>query len=468
MLDETLPLLAAQQKPKSRWSSVYWLCTVVFFLAASGSILNVPLTQLVENNICSRYYHESDLAERNCKAIEGSLSHWEPLSLVEAVVGLFVAFPFGALADRIGRKPILVLAVIGSSLAVVWELAIVAFPRLINVQTILAGPMLTVLGGGSTVMLANLYTIASDLVDQPDRASAFFLMALSRLVAASLGPAISSKLMQSYTPWIAALTSLFINLLSLVPLLFVPETLSTAKNTEPIDHDVMDSEQSEPGSFGYYISRSFKSLLASFSSLKSYSLVIVLSTFLPVAAEIMETSQFMAQYISKRFGWSLAKAGYLLTLRGVINLFVLLLLLPLLSKILLRYYNATTKDLILARGSFAFAGIGVFLMAAPQIGVLIGGLAVHSLGSGLAPLCRSLATSYVAQEDTSKLNTVIGIVEMAGSLFAGPVLAWSFDLGMRMGGLGLGLPYFGLAGSFALCLVGLCFVRTSPSDDFIE
>ncbi|KAJ6022229.1 Major facilitator superfamily domain general substrate transporter [Penicillium herquei] len=292
-------------------------------------------------------------------------------------------------------------------------------------------------------------------------------MALSSLAGASLGPAISSKLMEYYAPWIAALTSLFINLLSLVPLLFVPETLSTAKDTESIDHDAIDSEQSEPNSFGYYISRSFKSLLASFSLLKSYSLIIVLSTFLTIAPEIMGTSQFMAQYISKRFGWSLAEAGYLLTLRGAIHLCVLLLILPLLSKILLRYCNATTKDLILARGSIAFAGVGIFLMAAPQIGVLIGGLAVHSLGSGLAPLCRSLATSYVAQEDTSKLNTIIGIVEMVGSLFAGPVLAWSFDLGMRMGGIGLGLPYFGLAGSFALCLIGLCFVQSPRSEDFI-
>ncbi|KAJ5279204.1 hypothetical protein N7478_004576 [Penicillium angulare] len=103
MLDEASPLLAVQQKPKSRWPSVYWLCTVVFCLSASGSILNVPLTQLVENNICSRYYHQRDLAERNCKAseIQSKLAYLiGNLSLVEAVVGLFVAFPFGTLADR--------------------------------------------------------------------------------------------------------------------------------------------------------------------------------------------------------------------------------------------------------------------------------------------------------------------------------------------------------------------------------
>lgn len=93
------------------------------------------------------------------------------------------------------------------------------------------------------------------------------------------------------------------------------------------------------------------------------------------------------------------------------------------------------------------------------------GLAVHSLGSGLAPLCRSLATSYVAPQDTTKLNTVIGIVETAGSLFAGPAFAWLFETGMRLGGMALGLPYFGLAGSFGLCLICLLFVRTPTPEE---
>lgn len=140
---------------------------------------------------------------------------------------------------------------------------------------------------------------------------------------------------------------------------------------------------------------------------------------------------------------------------------VLLFALPSLSKLLLRYQRPAVKDLTLARASIAFAAVGALCMAASQIGLVVVGLAVHSLGSGLAPLCRSLATSYVAPQDTSKLNTVIGIVETAGSLFAGPTLAWLFETGLKLRGMSLGLPYLGLAGSFVLCLVGLFSVHPS-------
>jgi hypothetical protein len=58
---------------------------------------------------------------------------------------------------------------IGTSLSLAWELAVIALPRIIPVQFILAGPLFTVVGGGNTVLLANLYSIASDLVVQSDR-----------------------------------------------------------------------------------------------------------------------------------------------------------------------------------------------------------------------------------------------------------------------------------------------------------
>lgn len=292
-------------------------------------------------------------------------------------------------------------------------------------------------------------------------------MAFSSLFGASVGPAISSIFMERFSSWVPALISFFTNLGALIPLIFVPETLSLPKWDSNPEQDHEESEE-EPNNFRSHLSRSFHLLVSSIASFKSPSVILVLATFLTAAPEALGTSQVLAQYISKRFEWPLAKTGYLLTLRGVIHMGVLLFTLPLLSKILLRYQSPPAKDLMLARGSVAFAAVGAICMAASQIELVVAGLAVHSLGSGLAPLCRSLATSYVASQDTSKLNTVIGIVETAGSLFAGPALAWLFETGMRQGGTLLGLPYFGLAGSFVFCLVGLMFVHIPTQEEEID
>lgn len=294
------------------------------------------------------------------------------------------------------------------------------------------------------------------------RASTFFLMAFASLVGASVGPAISSIFMETFSPWISTLIAFFTNLAALIPLFFVPETLSPSKLDSNSEQDA--ESEGGPYTFRSRLSQSLQ-LGSSIAPLKSPSLILVLATFLTAAPEVLGTSQFLAQYISKRFGWPLSKTGYLLTLRGVIHMGILLFTLPLLSKMLLQYYRAPVKDLILARTSVAIAAVGALFMAGSQIGLVITGLAVHSLGSGLAPLCRSLATSYVTPQDTSKLNTAIGIVMTTGSLFAGPALAWLFETGMELGGTALGLPYYGLAGSFVLCLVGLIFVYPPAEEE---
>lgn len=287
-------------------------------------------------------------------------------------------------------------------------------------------------------------------------------MAFASLVGASVGPAVSSIFMEIFSPWISTLIAFFTNLAALIPLLFVPETLSPPKQDSNSEQDAESEEGRQ--SFRSCLSQSLH-LGSSIASLKSTSLILVLATFLTAAPEVLGTSQFLAQYISKRFGWPLSKTGYLLTLRGIIHMGILLFTLPLLSKILLRYDRAPVKDLVLARASVAIAAVGALFMAGSRIGLVVTGLAVHSLGSGLAPLCRSLATSYVAPQDTSKLNTAIGIVTTTGSLFAGPALAWLFETGMKLGGTALGLPYYGLAGSFVLCLVGLIFVHPPAQEE---
>lgn len=176
--------------------------------------------------------------------------------------------------------------------------------------------------------------------------------------------------------------------------------------------------------------------------------------------EILTTSQFLGQYVSKCFYQALTKTGYLITIRGIIHIVVLLVVLPLLSNMLLRWQLPAVKDLTLAQISAALITIGAMAIASSKIELVILGLIVESLRPGLSLLCCLLATSFIASQNTLKLNTIIRIIETIGFLFMGPMLAWLFKLGMKRKGLLLGLPYFSLAASFLLCLVGLFFIQS--------
>ncbi|KAB8223906.1 major facilitator superfamily domain-containing protein [Aspergillus novoparasiticus] len=468
MYEETSPLLGSPQLRASGWtpSVLTYLVICNFLLAGSGAFIGLPLIRLIEDNLCRRYIQQgSSLDERLCKTdqIQSELAYLNgSLLLVEALVGLVVAFPFGVLADRIGHKPIILLSTVGSQLALAWELAVIALQGTISVKLILTGPLFNVVGGGSTVQVASLYSIASDL------SVGVFLMVLASLAGASVGPAISSKLMEIFSPWIPAILGFFTLPIGLSALIFIPESFPPLKRDGFSEHDDQHDSEEQPqcsNTFKSHLDQSLHLLKSSFATLKSISIIVVLATFLTRMPEHLATSQFFAQYISKRFDWPLAKTGYLLTVRGIIHLVVLSVALPWLSKLLLRKQRPESKDLALARFSAALAAVGALGMAASQIRLVLSGLVLQSLGAGLAPLCRSLAISYVAPQDTSKLNTLIGIVETISLLFAGPALAWLFEMGMNLGGLSLGLPYLSLAGPFLLCLVGLLYIHVPSGED---
>ncbi|RAQ69191.1 hypothetical protein COH21_012931, partial [Aspergillus flavus] len=150
MHEETSPLLGSPQLRASGWPSSVLTCLVIcnFLLAGSGAFIGLPLTRLIEDNLCRRYVQQgSSIDERLCKTdkIQSELAYLNgSLLLVEALVGLVVAFPFGVLADRIGRKPIILLSTVGSQLALAWELAVIALQGTISVKLILTGPLFNV------------------------------------------------------------------------------------------------------------------------------------------------------------------------------------------------------------------------------------------------------------------------------------------------------------------------------------
>ncbi|PHH70055.1 hypothetical protein CDD80_6273 [Ophiocordyceps camponoti-rufipedis] len=429
-MEETTPLLGRADSSRAR-SIVILLSLVVFCLSCFGSLGSVPLNRLLEDRICRRYGADyarlSFIDEQVCKAdaVQSQLAHLNGLlDTLEAVVGLLVAFPYGALSDKVGRKPIILLSITGFTLSSAWIAHILAHQET-SIQAILLAPVFFLIGGGRHVTFSTLFSAVSDVTTHENR----HVITPSIFMGGVIGPVVSSGLMQVASPWLPFLLSFGMGLIGAIILLLVPETLPLDKH-EQDDDPVHDKTAVLPG---HHLSL----LRASLSMLWHPKLALILVTFLAPMPMSTAANQFLVQYISKRFGWSMADAGYLQSIRGAINVFLLLAILPFLSRLL--------KDRTLARLSALAMTLGCLLMAGSSMPLLVTGLIINTLGNGLAPLCRSLAASLVAHHEQARLQTLIAMVEASGSLLAGPTLAAALSTGMRMGGDWMGIPYFALA-----------------------
>ncbi len=93
---------------------------------------------------------------------------------------------------------------------------------------------------------------------------------------------------------------------------------------------------------------------------------------------------------------------------------------------------------------------------APTPAILISGVALSGLTAGYGVCMRSLMTSLISN-DIAMLYTMISMFEILGTIAANPLLSAAFRMGLRLGGVWIGLPYMiaGLLYIGALCLI-LC------------
>ncbi|KAJ8603176.1 hypothetical protein MRB53_042229 [Persea americana] len=178
-------------------------------------------------------------------------------------------------------------------------------------------------------------------------------------------------------------------------------------------------------------------------------------------------------YTSKRFGWTLAEAGYLSSVRAAFNLVHLAIIMPGTSATLLRLgVRPTWIDLSVARFSALLLGIGSLLTGlAPTIPLFVLGLAIFTTGTGYNPAARSLVTWLVDgrdSKDVGRLYAIIAMMDGGGVIMSGPIFAKAYKWGGRVGGVWRGSPFLIAAGLFAVVAILAAAVRLDRAEEMVE
>lgn len=146
-----------------------------------------------------------------------------------------VATPYlGALSDRIGRRPVLIVSQIGTVLSFLLLGVANSLPLLF------AARILDGISGGN-ISTAQAYI--SDVVDEKNRAKAFGLIGVAFGLGFILGPVIGGVLSHGgnfYRPALAAASISFVSLL--LTIFYLPESLPRAKRSQQRQPRVIDIE----------------------------------------------------------------------------------------------------------------------------------------------------------------------------------------------------------------------------------
>ncbi|PWY67437.1 MFS transporter [Aspergillus eucalypticola CBS 122712] len=469
---ETTSLLAEHNElpvqPKSvtrRAQQVLFLACLLAVTVDIGSYISVaPQLQIYELNICQHLHPEvfdsspggvlSSLVPSACKTadVQGELAllkGW--MSTFDQLPGIILALPYGLMADRVGRKPVLFLSLAGCVLQEMAIRVIAWYHATIPPRAIWFTPIFQILGGGSQIATSVAFTIIADVFPVEKRSSTYFILSAAMLLSEILAVPLSAWLMSSnaWIPWMLGLACEFG---SLFTILFLPET-----KPEPSVNPVNDVQPETAGHLKLSSAFTWASAVlfarSQFAQLHEfigeYPSALVISLAFLFSSYGIEAVPFMLQYVSKRFSWSLAEASLLICVKGIINCFALMLVLPMATKILDRYLSPVQRDLRVAIGCacLLMAAYG-FMSVASHPAVFVVGVALVALGGGFSAALRSVGSALVGSSHVGLLNTTITLTQGVGLMISGPLLAGLFRAGMAWEGAWMGLPW--MAG-FILC-----------------
>lgn len=493
---------------------IQWLLPLLvvnlFIISLGLSISDYPSTKLLQDAICKRHLgltFDELLPESQChgRAVQRELNIIEiggsisgtlagnflcpasPLYVMLTLTGnagALVSLPLGMLADRVGRVPILALSILSLFVSESFFLFILWRWRQIPLRATWASGAILLLGGGQGVAEAMVFTSISDVIPESkryisnilpvspfplvysplhanlplfgqSRAICFQWVSAAVLSAELFGPLVASRL-ADISIWHPLCISLgFIGVGGTILATLMPETLHSRDSPPPIGEVTPIIRNNHHGSDDSLVSKTpMESTKSNFKALSRRPAVLLLPGAILAVPAVSTQYSIIMRLMPIQFDWPLSRAALLLSLNAAVTLITLLVILPLASYALYKKTAspALQRDRILARSSVILFVLGsFFLMMVDKASLIIIGVVLSGLGSGVPTLCRTLLVAYIGQHKTGAVFGVIAAGEVLGTLVCELVIGPLFNVGLRTW---MGLPFcLGLAISIVTCLL---------------
>ncbi len=320
--------------------------------------------------------------------LEGSITIYGLLLSGFALVQFLISPFVGMLSDRYGRRPVLLISLLGLTADYI-ILALAPNMAWLVVGRLVAGVF------SATVSTANAYI--ADITPKEKRAAAFGLLGAAFGVGFIVGPLIGGVLGSinlQYPFWLAAALS-FANFI--FGYFYLPESLPEGKR-KPIEW-----RRANPFSALLYIR-------------KYASLAVLLSALFLTGIAQQGLQGIWVLWTEARFGWGVAQAGYSLAWVGASMAFV--------QGYLVRVAVPKFGERKVLFGGYIISVIAFGFLPLVTAGwVLYPGIFIYVLGTGIAtPTLQALMSQNVPDNEQGLLQGTMGSVQTIGMIL-GPLLA---------------------------------------------
>jgi MFS transporter, DHA1 family, tetracycline resistance protein len=306
-----------------------------------------------------------------------------------------------SLSDRIGRKPILILASIGSII----DYAILAFVPQLGILVIGR-----VVGGITNAYFPTIIAYIADISTPQERIELFGRIGASFGIGFVIGPLLGGALgaINLQVPFLLVIALISINLLLII--LFLPESLKP--------------ENRQHGKWTYENPIRAIRNLGKVPVVGRLAWVLLL---LAIGEQILEATWVL--YTSTRYGWTTLETGFSLTALGLLSATLEGVLIGTIARRL-----GTRRTILLALIAATLTYIGFGLAASSLVILII--VPFYAFASLYKPLVQTIITNSVASDQQGTvqgaLSGLTSIASVVGPLGGGGLLAWLLSDGATL------------------------------------